>query len=79
MTKLQEVRKSRGLSQSQLADKADMSTRMVQHYEQRIKDINNVRIKTLLKLCLALDCEFEDILEDITNLELLSEYKKRHY
>lgn len=78
MSKLQKLRKKQNMSQSQLAEKAHLSTRMLQHYEQGVKDINNVRLNTLLKLCIALNCEIKDIIDSQENLDLLDQYEKRH-
>lgn len=61
---LQNVRKARGLSQSQLAEKAGVSFRTIQHYEQGDKDINNAKLLTLCKLAEALDCKVSDIFND---------------
>lgn len=63
MTNLKKHRTAKGLSQSQLADLADVSVRMIQHYEQREKDINKAQAGTLLKIARVLDCKIEDLLE----------------
>ncbi len=58
--RLKEVRKKRGLSQTKLAQKLDMTP-------QNFQKIENARSKsipydTLDKLCEILDCQVEDIL-----------------
>lgn len=63
MSKLQEVRKSAGLSQSKLAQRSNVSIRMIQHYEQGTKDINQAAGITLYKLASVLDVAIEDLLE----------------
>lgn len=62
-TNLAKIRKQRGLSQSQLAKKANISIRSIQLYEQRKTDINKAQYNHLLSLSKALNCEIEDILE----------------
>ena len=75
---LQDVRKASGLSQSQLASAADVKPRMLQNYEQgKQADINNAKLSTILKLCLALDCRLSDILDDPDTLDLLQKYEAR--
>lgn len=61
--KLQELRLNAGMSQSQLANKAGVNGRMLQHYEQGYKDINKAQAITVYKLAKALDCKVEDLLE----------------
>ncbi len=72
--KLKEMRQVRGLSQSQLADKANINVRVLQHYEQGSKNFDHARIDTILKLCIALDCKMEDVIENPHYIELLKQY-----
>ena len=62
-TKLQQRRKEAGLSQSQLADIADVSVRTLQEYEIGQKSINKASVTTVRSLASALNCNIEDILE----------------
>lgn len=62
--KLQEKRKSAGLSQSQLAEKSGISVRVLQNYEQGSRDINKASGETLKKLADALGCQIENIMEE---------------
>ena len=78
MTKLKEKRMETGLSQSQLAEKAKISIRTLQHYEQGTKIFDNARIDTILKVCNALECKFEDIVENQEYIQLFHEYMKKH-
>lgn len=64
MTNLQKVRKNRNLSQTQLANKAKVNVRTLQYYEQGAKLIDNAKLDTILRLCMVLNCNIEDILED---------------
>jgi transcriptional regulator with XRE-family HTH domain len=69
--KLKKLRQAAGLSQSQFAEKAEMSVRTLQHYEQGSKDFDHARIDTILKACLVLNCKLEDIIEKPEYLEML--------
>lgn len=65
MSKLQERRKSAGLSQSQLADKVEgLSFRTLQSYEQGLRDINKAEAATVRRIAEVLGCNIEDLLED---------------
>lgn len=61
-TKLQEVRREAGLSQSQLAEKAGISVRTLQHYEIGDKDIRKAAVETVLKIAEALGCDINKII-----------------
>ena len=56
-------RKRAGLSQKQLAELADIPVRMIQHYEQRQKNINKAQTEYLVRLSKVLNCDIEDLLE----------------
>ena len=64
MTNLQHYRKSRGISQSELARQADVNVRTLQDYEQGRKNINLAAAITVQKLAEALDCASWELLED---------------
>lgn len=76
-SKLQTARKAHDLSQSQLATTAGINPRMLQYYEQGVKEISGAKLATLLKICLALNCKLEDILPDGETAELLERYLAR--
>lgn len=69
--KLKEMRQSRGLSQSQLAEKTGINVRVLQHYEQGSKNFDHARIDTIMKVCIALHCKMEDVIENSEYLELI--------
>ena len=69
--KLKEMRQAKGLSQAQLAEKIELNVRTIQHYEQGSKNFDHARIDTLLKVCIALGCKLEDIIENPEYLELI--------
>ena len=77
MNKLQEIRKSRNLSQAKLAAEAAVNPRIIPEYESGKRDINGAKLKTLLKLCIVLKCDLADILEDPELLQLLEYYEGR--
>lgn len=63
MTKLQNIRKAKGLSQAQLAVAAEVNVRMLQKYEQGERSINKAEALTVYKLAQVLGCSVEDLLE----------------
>lgn len=75
MAKLQDVRIDRQMTQKQLAEQANISFRMLQSYEQGAKQIDNARLETLLKICLALGCKLEEVIEREDLLQLVKEYE----
>lgn len=70
--KLQEKRKEAGMSQAQLAGRAGLSVRTLQHYEQGMLDFNKAAAVTVWRLARALGCQVEDLLYlDEAELEML--------
>lgn len=63
MSKLKELRKQAGMSQRDLAEASDVNFRMLQYYEQGVKDINKAEAATVFKLARALGCKMEDLLD----------------
>lgn len=63
LTRLKQIRESKGLSQSQLAKASGVNVRIIQHYEQGFRDINKASAETVLKLADALDCDIREIME----------------
>ena len=72
MTKLQKARISKGMSQSQLAAVAGMSTGVLQGYEIGRRSFDGAKLNTILSVCLALGCKIEDVIEDTALLEKYS-------
>ena len=64
MTNLQYYRKSRGISQSELAKQAGVNVRTLQDYEQGRKNINLAAAITVQKLAEVLECASWELLED---------------
>jgi transcriptional regulator with XRE-family HTH domain len=63
MTNLKRIRTASGLSQAGLAELSGVSLRMIQYYEQRVRDINAAGAMTVYQMACALDCMVEDLLE----------------
>jgi transcriptional regulator with XRE-family HTH domain len=73
-SKLKTIRLAHGLSQSQLAAAAGINGRVLQNYEQDVRDLSGAKLATLLKICIALHCKLEDILPDGETTTLLGQY-----
>lgn len=76
-TKLKAARVAAGVTQSALADAADLNVRTLQHYEQGYKPFDNARLDTILKVCLALDCDLSDVLDNEDYIALWNDYCSR--
>lgn len=63
MTNLKRIREIVGLSQIKLAEESGVNVRMIQHYEQGVKDLNRAQAITVYQLAQALNCKVEDLLE----------------
>lgn len=63
VTRLRLYRERLGMSQGALAKISGVSVRMIQHYEQRQKDLNRAQAQTLWNLARALHCGMEDLME----------------
>ncbi|NMD38965.1 MAG: helix-turn-helix transcriptional regulator [Christensenellaceae bacterium] len=74
--KLKEIRKQKGLSQSQLAKLSDINVRTIQSYESGARNLNNANLLILLKLANALNCKIENLITDIDILEEFKKYNK---
>lgn len=59
---LQDKRKSKGLSQSQLAERSGVNVRLIQAYEQGQKNISKASVEKALKLADALDCGVRELI-----------------
>lgn len=62
-TALEFRRQTKRYTQSKLAEESGVNVRMIQHYEQGVKDINRAAALTVHRLAQALDCTVEDLLE----------------
>lgn len=72
--KLRACRKAAGLSQAQLAEKAGISVRVYQNYEQGVREVEKAQLLVLLRICIALDCKMSAIFMDEDIIELVRKY-----
>ena len=63
-TNLKIIREAAGLSQAQLAEKAEVNLRNIQMYEQRKNNIDKAQVNLIYKLSKVLGCSIEDLLEN---------------
>ena len=77
MSKLQDMRKAKGLSQAELAKEIGVGLQTIRSFEQGWRNINGAELLTLLKLCNLLECRMEDILDDEETLAEWGKYNKR--
>lgn len=64
-TRLKELRKACGLTRDQLGALAQVPSRRIEQYEQRVRDINSARAETFLSLATALGCAPSELLERV--------------
>ena len=62
-TALEFRRQTKRYTQKKLAEESGVNVRMIQHYEQGVKDLNRAQAITVYRLAQALDCKVEDLLE----------------
>lgn len=74
---LQEIRLKRGLSQSQLSKKCGVPIQTIQKYEGGFANINNAKLSSLIRICLALNCELKDILTDQSLIDLIEIHNQK--
>ena len=74
MTKLKQIRQNAGLTQSELAKKINVNLRTLQYYEQGVKQLDHARIDTILKICVELNCDISDIMEETEWIKLYKKY-----
>ncbi len=74
--RLKELREKVGLSQAQLAAASGLNLRVLQNYEQGVRNLNGAKLVTLLQLCKALGCTLRDIVTDPQAVALLDELYK---
>ena len=59
------------MSQAELAKASGVNRRMIQHYEQGVKDINKASVITVLKLAEALNTDVYGIINERTAEEMI--------
>ena len=75
-TKLKALRVNSGLTQLEVSEKAGLNFRTYQYYEQGNKPIEGAKIEVLIKICLALKCKLDEIIDDPELVEIITEYQK---
>lgn len=63
MSQLKPLRKSKGLTQNELADIAGVSLKALQAYEQNARPLEGASVKDVYHIAKALDTTIEDLLE----------------
>lgn len=63
MNRLKELREAKGWTQKQLAEASGVNLRMVQYYEQGVKDLGKAKITTVVRLATALGCDLGDLVK----------------
>ena len=75
ISNLQSQRIKKGLSQSELAKAANISIQSLRYYEQKLQPLENARLKTIIKICKALNCKVDDVIENEKVLNDLKQIK----
>lgn len=76
MGKLQDLRISQNLTQKELAEKAGLKCKILQHYEIGYRNIDGAKLETLLKIANALNCQIYELLEDKNLRKLMKDYEE---
>lgn len=63
ISNLKKVRTEKGISQSELSKRSGVNFRMLQHYEQGVKNIDGAKIETLANIARVLNCGISEILD----------------
>ena len=62
-SRLKAMRERRGMTQEELASAANVPLRMIQHYEQRVKNLGKAAFDTVFRIAQSLHVQAQDILE----------------
>lgn len=62
-TALTRMRSGMGISQLELANRSGVNVRVIQSYEQKLRDINKAQLSTVANLAKALDCNPLDLMD----------------
>lgn len=72
---LQEKRKEKGLSQSQLSRRTGINLSLLQKLERGERNINICKLENLVKIASVLECNVSDLLTDKKLIEKCKEVK----
>lgn len=64
MNRLQVLREARGYNRNQLEVASGVSRSLIAKVENGERDLLNMRLKTILKLCTALDVSIEELIKE---------------
>lgn len=67
---LRDLRQAKGLTQKELAERAGISDVKISYLETGKIKVENIMLRTALKLARALECWPEDLLEDTSHAGL---------
>lgn len=77
MTKLHKLRVEKGLTQNALSKFSGVPKRTLENYEYGRRPIDTAKIEYLAGLCIALNCNLEDIIESEETVKKLKELNKK--
>ena len=64
MSNLKRIRNEKNITREKLGELSGVSYRMIEKYEQGIRDINKAQAETLYKIAKVLECTIEDLIEE---------------
>ena len=73
MSKLQTLRKNKGLSQNELSILSNVNKRLIVAFENKERNIDGSGLDKLIPLAITLNCKISDLIE---NEELIEQCKK---
>ena len=65
MSNLKRIREDKKITQKELSERSGVNIQMIAKYEQGVKDINKAQGNTLRALANALECDIENLLEEV--------------
>ncbi|MEX2540770.1 MAG: helix-turn-helix transcriptional regulator [Trueperaceae bacterium] len=68
--RIRQARRTRGLSQEDVAGKIPADVRILQRYEARESDVSDPRLKSLYKIAMAIGIDLADLLRPPSENEL---------
>lgn len=63
-TKLKALRVARGITQREMVERTGINAGTYSQYEQGVKNFDHARIDIILRVCVALNCHIDSIMED---------------
>lgn len=75
-TKLKALRVARGITQREMVERTGINAGTYSQYEQGVKKFDNARINVILRVCVALNCRIDDIMENPEYINAYNDYCK---